>query len=90
VLQRYDVFLETVRDLGFTLDTAVDWRDEMKFCSGFTIGDMRRLVASCSTHAIVPVIKIFSVMPSEETYAVIFLWNFQPILWTVSVTFVNA
>lgn len=50
VLQRYDVFLETVRDLGFTLDTAVDWRDEMKFCSGFTIGDMRRLVASCSTH----------------------------------------
>ena len=49
VQQRYRVFLDCVRDLGCNLDESVDWKDMMKYCSGFTIGDLRRLVASCLT-----------------------------------------
>jgi SpoVK/Ycf46/Vps4 family AAA+-type ATPase len=51
IQQRFDVLLDCVRDVGCRLDDAVDWRDVMKYCSGFTIGDMRRLVARCLTQS---------------------------------------
>jgi hypothetical protein len=46
--QRYDNFLECVMDIGCSLDEAVDWKDVMKYCSGYTIGGLRRLLVSCS------------------------------------------
>ena len=46
--QRYENFLECVMDIGCSLDEAVDWKDVMKYCSGYTIGDLRRLLVSCS------------------------------------------
>jgi ATP-dependent 26S proteasome regulatory subunit len=49
VQQRHDIFCERVRGLGCSFDDSVDWKDLMKYCSGFTIGDIRRLVASCVT-----------------------------------------
>jgi SpoVK/Ycf46/Vps4 family AAA+-type ATPase len=49
--QRYDVFRECARSSGCVLDDIVDWRDIMKYCSGYTIGDMRRLFASYLSHS---------------------------------------
>ena len=46
--QRYDHLLECTRDIGCSLDESVDWKDVMKYCSGYTSGDLRRLVLSCS------------------------------------------
>ena len=47
--QRFDVLLDCVREIGCKLEDAFDWKDAMKYCSGFTIGDMRRIVSMCLT-----------------------------------------